>query len=348
MTQGQTKKETALPTLADVAKTAGVSTATVSRCLNSPTQVSKTTLDQVMAAVDQLGYAPNYNARALAARQSKTIGAIIPTMENAIFARGLQAFQERLRDHGYTLLVASSAYREDVEEEQIRTLAARGADALLLIGYHRNEEIYEFLKKRKVPALIAWACDPSSNLPAIGFNNRQAMRALAEEVLDQGHTQVAFISAPTATNDRARGRVEAVKDAMLARGLDPSRLLLAETHYSIENGEQACREILTSGERPTAIMCGNDVLAIGALRAAVQLGLEVPKDISITGFDDIELASVALLPLTTVHVPHRRMGKQAADVLTNMLAGKSFDRHTELDTEVTHRATLGPAPESAA
>lgn len=348
MTQGHTKKETALPTLADVAKTAGVSTATVSRCLNSPTQVSKATLDQVMAAVDQLGYAPNYNARALAARHSKTIGAIIPTMENAIFARGLQAFQERLRDHGYTLLVASSAYREDVEEEQIRTLAARGADALLLIGYHRSEEIYEFLKKRKVPALIAWACDPSSNLPAIGFNNRQAMRALAEDVLDQGHTRIAFISAPTATNDRARGRVEAVKDAMLARGLDPSRLTLVETHYSIENGEQACREILTSAAKPTAIMCGNDVLAIGALRAAIQYGLEVPKDISITGFDDIELASVALLPLTTVHVPHRRMGKQAADVLTNMLAGKSFDRHTELDTEVTHRATLGPAPESAA
>lgn len=343
MTTGPTKRETSIPTLADVAREANVSTATVSRCLNTPSQVSKQTLDHVMAAVDRLGYAPNFSARALAARQTKTIGAIIPTMENAIFARGIQAFQERLRDHGFTLLVASSSYQTDIEDEQIRTLTARGADALLLIGYHRNEALYEFLEKRNVPALIAWACDPSSQRPAIGFNNRHAMKLLADEVLKKGHRRLAFISAPTASNDRALNRVEGVRDALVAFGLDPAEMPIIETPYSIENGERASATFLDLDPRPTAIMCGNDVLAVGALRAAIQRGLRVPEDISITGFDDIELASVAPVPLTTVHVPHRRMGKQAADILVQMLKGEAPHPHTELDTEICYRGTLGPA-----
>ena len=129
----QTPPDTAqaIPTLEDVAAQSGVSTATVSRCLNSPGQVSKSTRERVMQAVSDLGYAPNFGARALAAKRTNTFGAIIPTMENAIFARGLQAFQDELREHGVTLLVASSSYSPDQEEEQIRSLVTRGADALL-------------------------------------------------------------------------------------------------------------------------------------------------------------------------------------------------------------------------
>ena len=115
-----------IPTLDDVAKAADVSTATVSRCLNLPERVAKTTLDRVLKAVKDLGYTPNFGARVMAARRTFTIGAIIPTMENAIFARGLQAFQEELRSHGYTLLVSSSSYRPDVEKDQINALVARG------------------------------------------------------------------------------------------------------------------------------------------------------------------------------------------------------------------------------
>ena len=117
------------PTLADVARLAAVSTATVSRCLNTPDQVVAETRERVQAAIEKLGYAPNYSARALAANRTHTVGAVIPTMENAIFARGLQAFQEELGERGYTLLVASSAYKPALEAEQIRTLVARGVDA---------------------------------------------------------------------------------------------------------------------------------------------------------------------------------------------------------------------------
>ena len=124
------------PTLHDVAFAANVSTATVSRCLNFPNKVSAATRQKVSAAISELGYLPNFGAKVMATNRTNTIGAIIPTMENAIFARGLQAFQEELLLHGFTLLVASTSYRPEIEQEQIRALVARGADALLLIGHH--------------------------------------------------------------------------------------------------------------------------------------------------------------------------------------------------------------------
>ena len=133
------------PTLTDVAKKSGVSTATVSRCLNTPDRVAKRTRDKVEDAIAMLGFTPNFGARVMASKRTYTIGAIIPTMENAIFASGLQAFQDELHKQGYTLLVASSSYDPKIEEEQIRTLVARGVDGLLLIGHDRSPEIIDFL-----------------------------------------------------------------------------------------------------------------------------------------------------------------------------------------------------------
>ncbi|MEM1315628.1 MAG: LacI family DNA-binding transcriptional regulator, partial [Pseudomonadota bacterium] len=319
----------AAPTLADVARRANVSTATVSRCLNSPDRVIPDTRERVMEAVRELGYAPNFNARALAAGRTNTIGAIIPTMENAIFARGLQAFQEELVRHGFTLFVASSAYQEDLEADQIRSLVARGADALLLIGFHRSEEVYEFLRRRRVPMVVAWAYDAARPEPAIGFDNAGAMAALARQVLQQGHRNIGFISAPVAANDRARERVEGVRRAMAEAGLDPARMTLIETAYEIENGATALRGILAEAPATTAVLCGNDVLAVGALRAAKELGLRVPDDLSITGFDDIELAGLAEPALTTVHVPHREMGRRAARMLIGMVDGSAPAKSVE-------------------
>ncbi|MEP3048955.1 MAG: LacI family DNA-binding transcriptional regulator [Roseibium sp.] len=337
-----------VPTLADVARTAGVSTATVSRCLNLPDQVTEKTMRRVMAAVDHLGYSPNYSARSLAAGRTNTIGAIIPTMDNAIFARGLQAFQEELHKNSCTLLVASSSYEEDLEEEQIKTLTARGADALLLIGYHRQPRLYEYLEKRRIPALVAWAHDPESPQMSVGFDNRGAMKSLAQEVLGRGHKKLGYISAHTESNDRARDRITGVLDALSQAGLNPDDLQIIETNYSIENGGKAFRELMSVEDPPTAIMCGNDVLAVGAVRTALEMGLQVPGDVSITGFDDIELASMAPVPLTTVHVPHRRMGVFAARSLINTLDNKPQDQTVELPTTICLRKTLGAPPQGKA
>lgn len=333
------------PTLYDVAAKSGVSTATVSRCLNFPDQVTERTRDKVMRAVDALGYSPNFGARVMAARRTNTIGAIIPTMENAIFARGLQAFQEELRVHGYTLLVASSSYKPDIEEEQIRALVARGADALLLIGHDRRPEIYEFLETQQVPVLVTWAFDRAQARPSVGFDNRAAMRNMARQVIDLGHRHLALISAEVTQNDRARERLEGINEAMIEKGLNPADLEVLMTQYGIENGATAFEQLRQSSTKATAVFCGNDVLAVGALRAAQMLGLAVPRDVSIIGFDDIELAQVAYPPLTTVHVPHREMGKRAARALVDMLLGKGPIAPQELASEVCMRASLGPVPD---
>lgn len=331
-----------LPTLEDVASRAGVSTATVSRSLNEPNRVSKATRNRVMAAVRELGYAPNFGAQALAAKRTNTFGAIIPTMENAIFARGLQAFQEQLSQHGITLLVASSSYSAELEETQIRALVARGADALLLIGHDRTPQSYAFLENRKIPHVVAWVYDDAQPRLSIGFDNRKAMGSLTRRVLELGHRSIAAVTADILENDRARERLQGVKDAMRERGMDPEALRIVETPYSIDNGAKAFAELMQDEVRPTAVLCGNDVLAAGALKMARSLGIKVPDEVSITGFDDIELAEIVSPALTTVHVPHREMGRGAARLLIALRDGKDPGSSVELEASVQWRETLGP------
>ncbi|MEL6600334.1 MAG: LacI family DNA-binding transcriptional regulator [Pseudomonadota bacterium] len=329
-----------VPTLDDVARVAGVSTATVSRCLNTPHRVVEKTRTKVMTAVEELGYTPNFGARVMAAKRTYTIGAIIPTMENAIFARGLQAFQEELHSHGYTLLVSSSAYRPDIEAEQIRSLVARGADGLLLIGYCRDQGLYAYLKRQAIPTLIAWAFSEGEDLPCIGFDNRASMQALGEQVIALGHRRIAVISGVVAGNDRAEGRLQGIKDALRVHGMDPDTLPVIETPYEIENGATAFGQIMDGPVRPTVVMCGNDVLAAGALKRAREMGLNVPEDVSITGFDDIELARILTPPLTTVHVPHREMGRRAAVELVEMVERKGTGSSVQLQSSIRMRGSL--------
>lgn len=338
MTQDQ-----APPTLDDVARHARVSTATVSRCINDPEMVSKPTRERVQAAIRSLGYTPNFAARSMAAKRTSTIGAIIPTMENAIFARGLQAFQEELHRHGYTLLVSSSAYDPEAEEEQIRTLVARGADGLLLIGHDRDPEIYDYLERQRVPVLVAWSHDPAGRAPAIGFDNRAAMRALAEQAIGLGHRRIAMISGVSGQNDRARMRIAGVRDAMAAHGLDPEALDPVELPYSVTNGARAFARLMARTPRPSLVFCGNDVLAAGALQGARELGINVPAEVSITGFDDIELARVVTPDLTTVQVPHREMGQMAAKELVAMIKEKRRGVSHRLEVRIVNRSSVAPA-----
>ena len=330
------------PTLQDVAKMAGVSTATVSRCLNTPDKVIAITRDRVDAAVRALGYAPNFGARAMASRRTNTVAAIIPTMENAIFAKGLQAFQEALRDLGYTLLVASSSYDPAIEADQIRTLISRGADGLLLIGHDRDRDIYDLLHRQNVPVVVAWTYASDPDLVSVGFDNSRAMQSLGARILALGHKRLAFVAPAIANNDRARGRLEGLRRAMAMASLDPAHLTIIETPYGIENGRHAFGALMSGGARPTAIICGNDVLAVGAMLAAREMGIDVPGDVSITGFDDIELARVASPPLTTVTVPHQDMGRRAAAMLVDMVRSGQPGKTVKLHTTIRDGATLAP------
>lgn len=310
---------TSAPTLEDVASRAGVSTATVSRCLNAPEKVVEDTRRRVLDAVRALGYAPNFSARALAAKRTQTIGAVIPTMENALFAQGLQAFQERLGQAGFMLLVASSSYDPEVEEEQIRTLVARGADGLLVIGHDRDAQIYRFLETQNVPVLAAWAFN--SARPSIGFDNRAAMHDLTRRAIELGHRRIGVVSASTEGNDRARERVEGIMQAVADADLDVADVAVIETIYGVEAGADAFDQLMETMS-PSVVICGNDVLAAGALTRARDWRLSVPEDISITGFDDMVLARVLSPKLTTVQVPHREMGTAAAEALIAMCEGR--------------------------
>jgi LacI family transcriptional regulator len=256
----------------------------------------------------------------------------------------LQPFQEELHEQGYTLLVSSTAYRPDREEEQIRALISRGADGLLLIGYDRAPEIYSYLEQQGVPALIAWAYSPLVERPAIGFDNHASMKLLAQEVIDRGHHRIGVISAVTKGNDRAADRLAGITDALNDNGLSVDDLPVIQTSYGFDNGEAAMKALMSAPNPPTAVMCGNDVLAAGALRGAKALGLEVPRDVSVTGFDDIELARIVTLSLTTVHVPHGEMGTKAASTLIGLVKGNQSIGPVKLQISVKIRKSLGPAP----
>ena len=330
------------PTLADVARLAEVSTATVSRCLSSPGRVLPETRQRVAQAVDRLGYTPHFGGQVLASNRTNTAGAVIPTMANAIFAQGLQAFEEELAAAGVTLLIASSGYDPAREAQHIRALIGRGADALLLIGTARPETTYAFLRQRRVPYVIAWNYQQDDGHCHAGFDNFQAARGLANLVIGQGHRRIAMIAGPTLNNDRAADRVAGVRAALAGAGLDAAAMPVVEARYSLRQGGRAFAAMMEMRPRPTAMICGNDVLAVGAIISAKELGIAVPSDVSVVGFDDIELARVIEPGLTTVHVPHRRMGQAAARLLLAMRAGRQEVSSIMLDTSIVERGSLGP------
>lgn len=333
-----------VPTIADVATHAGVSTATVSRVLNAGTKVQPATRARVEAAISALNYTPNFGARALVAGRTRTIGAVIPTMENAIFARGVQAFQETLDEAGFTLLVATSLYRQDLEETQIRTLMARGIDGLMLIGYQRKPEIYDLLRRHEIATLVTWAHDPNHPQPAVGFDNRAAMADVTRAVLNQGHRDIAVIMAHTDHNDRTSNRLRGLRDEMERWGISPDSCPVVETPYQIDAARRAFAQIMSADTRPTAILCGNDVLAVGALMEARAMGLSVPGDVSLTGFDDMDIATVVEPGITTMHIPHRKMGRQAALALLGAVQHETPMITTRLEARMVMRGSLGPVP----
>jgi len=332
------------PTIEDVAQAAKVSTATISRTINEPEKVAEPTRIRIEAVIREMGYTPNHGGRVLASSRSNTVGAIIPTMANSMFASGLQAFQEKLADSGVTLLVASTGYDNDKELQQIRSLMTQGADGLLLIGESRAQESIDFLTLRKIPYVISWSFKPDPTRVFAGFDNSKAAYAMATKILELGHRRIAMIAGSSRDNDRASDRIEGVKRAVSSYGNNAKLIAIIEADYSVEHGGNAFEELMSSTKPPTAIVCGNDVLAAGAVVRAQKKGINIPKDVSITGFDDITLASVVSPPLTTVRVPQIEMGGAAAQLLLKQLSEEAQPASIEFDTEIVHRESLAAPP----
>ena len=328
--------------LSDVAELARVSTATVSRALTCPGKVKPATAARIRQAVQALGYVAHGAARALASKRTHTIGAVIPTLDNAIFANTAHALQQALDDAGYTLLIASHEFDAEVEARVTQALVERGVDGLVLLGATHHPSVLRMLDTQQIPYVLTWALDAAGRHPCVGFDNRAAANRIASHLLDLGHREFAMITGITTGNERAAERREGVRQALAARGIALAPGRVVEKSYTLSAGREGLREILRAAPRPTAVICGNDVLAIGALAECQAQGIAVPREISVTGFDDLEIAAVVTPALTTIHFPTAELGSYAAQHLLARLAGKPFEMRTELPVELVVRGSTAP------
>lgn len=336
------------PKLSDVARVAGVSVATASRALSSSLQVREDTRTRVRQAAEMLGYVAHGAARALAEQRTRTVGAVIPTLNNAIFAKSVNSLQQSLAQASYALLLASHEYDPATELELTRHLLERGIDALVLVGTDHDPALFALLDKFQVPYVLTWTLDPERRHPCIGFDNHAAAVEIARHLLDLGHTRIAMISGLTAHNDRARDRIAGVRAALRSRNIELSDADVIEKPYSFASGQEAMKTLLARSPAPTAVICVNDVHAVGALLACRELGVDVPGQVSITGFDDMDISAHIPPGLTTMRVPKAEMGRAAADYLIEHLAGRPVSTHTELRLQWIVRGSTGPAPHARA
>lgn len=331
-------------TIRNVAEAAGVSVATVSRVFNRPDLVTASLRARVQEAAERLGYLADGAARALASRRSRVIGAIVPTLDNPVFAICIDALQQRLDEHGFALLIASAGYDAARETREVRLLIERGIDGLMLVGAAHPDAVWALLRRRgpAVPTIITWTTEPAAMpVSSVGFDNRAAARRITEHLLQLGHRRIAMMAGPTAGNDRATARVAGVRAALATAGLSLPPAYLTERPYTVPDGHAATVALMSLPEPPTAIVCGNDHLALGALAGARALGLSVPRDLSITGFDDLDFAAYADPPLTTVRVPAAEMGQRTADYLATAATGTPAPASAVLEAPVMLRNSTG-------
>lgn len=330
-----------------MARLAGVSTATVSRTYNAPDTVSEKVRWLVERAAHSLSYIPHNAARALSSQRSRTLGIVIPTMQNSIFAAQVESLQRQALAHGYTTLVAHSGFSSTDEVEQVRQLIRNGIDGIMLVGADHLPETYRLLKMRGIAYVNTSVCDPESPHPNVGFDNHAAMAHTTNHLIDLGHRHIAILGGDTRSSDRARLRLEGARDAMQRAGLALPDRCIIHSDYTMDGARAACRELVRRAPEITAIMCHNDVQAFAALLELQALGLEVARDMSVTGFDDLEWARHLRPGLTTVRVPWGRMARIAADTLVAQLEGEEFRHSTLLDFDLVVRESTAPPRRAA-
>jgi len=330
--------------LRDVARVAGVSTATVSRAMNNPAAVSEELRDRIASVVRHLGWVPHGAARALATHRTGTIGAVFPTLTHGDFARAIQALQHELSEAGYTLLLACSEYDVEQEYQQVRKLIERGVDALLLVGEAHHRDLAELLDKNRIPYVNTFVYNPSTHGTCVGPDNHKALHKLTRYLVGLGHRSFGVVAQSTDNNDRAQARLQGIRDALAEQSIAIQPRHFAQGYWGINEGRQLLRRILAAKPWPTAVICGNAYLTVGALLESQQMGIAVPREMSIVGYDDIEIMSELPIPLTTVRVSSDEVGRRAARLLVAKIEGRPAETSYECDAEVIVRGSSGPAP----
>lgn len=302
-----------------VAKAAKVSASTVSRSFNHPDLVKPATRKKIDAAVRRLGYIRNRAAQTIHGIRSGTIGLIVPTIDQTIFAELIQSFSSAVENKGFTILLASHGYNLEREYALTRKMLEHRVDGIGLIGIEHAPDTFDLLAQQDIPTLLLWNHSEGAPFPCVGSDNYQAGYLIGQYVAGLGHEQIAAIFPPQEGNDRASLRLRGVADALKDAGALIRADWCLETPYSLAASKAAALSLVSSQERPTAIICGNDVLAWGAMHALSKAAIAVPDQMSVTGIGDFKGSKDFEPPLTTVRIPARSIGEKAAEGIVQLI-----------------------------
>jgi LacI family transcriptional regulator len=330
--------------LGDVARAAGVSTATVSRVLNSTGAVSEEYRSKVLRAVDELDYYPNAHARTLASGRSSQIGLLISDIANPFFPELVKSIERAAFRHGFEVVLEQTDYDSERLARSVRRFLERSVAGVVIMASELTTSLIDGLARRRVPLVLldlrtGWAGTSTVRVDyASGID--EAVRHLA----GLGHRHLAFVSGPLAFASAA-ARFEAFRTAFGRYAHDGPPPLFLEADFRFEGGLRAAAELLASRPRPTAVLAANDWMAMGVLRACRTEGLRVPAELSVVGFDDIAVADLTDPPLSTVRLPREELGRRAVEVLMLSLGSHSkVPADIRVSTRFVPRGTTAPVP----
>lgn len=304
----------------EIARRAKVSTATVSRAINRVPTVDPQLARRVWRVVEELGYYPNTQARALVSGRTRIFGLIVSEITNPFFPELVQSFEDIAVQHDYEILLSSTIHDPKRAELAVRRMVERRVDGVAVLTFGMEERLIEHLRFRKVPLVFVDVGPHVSGVSNIRINYRDGIRQAVQHLAALRHTRIAFVMGPTNLKS-SQARRAAFEQAMKEIGLDVTEDLIVVGDHTMEGGMQALLKLAALPERPSAVMCSNDISAIGVLRQAYDSGINIPGDLSVIGFDDIRLAQFTTPPLTTVQMSQVELAKLAFKALINEVEG---------------------------
>jgi LacI family transcriptional regulator len=332
------------PTIHDIARLAGVSIATVSRALNNRPYVAPETREEVLRIARANGFRTNTSARALSGGRTGLVSAIVPDVNAEYFSNILAGISEALHELDMDLVLSMSHHEHDRELTLLKRILRTRTDGVLLLLPSESVDELEALRHQRLPFVIVDPRQPvPAGIPSVSAAHAAGAREATEHLLALGHRRIGVISGAsdwTASTERLRGYQAALAAADVSA--DPG-LVIAADFALAEGGSIATEKLLEQSEPPTAIFAFNDILALGAVRAAAARGLRVPDDLSVVGFDDAGMAALVTPALTTVRQPLGEMGRLATGLLARLLNRQSVEAlHIELETKLVVRSSTAP------
>jgi DNA-binding LacI/PurR family transcriptional regulator len=336
-------KNRTVSTMKDVARLASVSIQTVSAVINGKTEITESTRQRVLQAVEQLHYRPYAVGRSLRTRETRTIAFIVSDIANPSIGLMASVAEDVAYRAGYNLALYST--RDDAEREARTLLTAvqRWHDGVLFLSVNDHMTSLRTLKQAGIPAVAIDRISEGYGGPSITLNNLQAGRLAAEHLVSLGHKQLAHIGGPVALR-LARERLAGFREVLTQHGIPSEQIAVDVGNWTCESGYAAMQRLMARSPRPTALFAANDRMAIGAMQAAHQAGLHVPADLSVVGLDDIEVAAMHLPPLTTIRQPFARLITLGIELLLDLIAGRAAE-HAEviLEPEFILRSSTQPS-----